>query len=169
MINRIKRDSKDDNIKNGNLLVKNNIRYGPAGGHGLDGFIIFPEKYQELRLSDLDINLKNNGTRYNFDLLVYLNNLRNTGDIIKYLALGADTIILNGGIFTDALNNNYSNLNEKALNFLIVIRRELALIAGAMGVSNLQYSVTGNRELMRGVNLDIDIESRIKVDEAGSL
>ncbi|KJE49113.1 MULTISPECIES: FMN-binding glutamate synthase family protein [Acidiplasma] len=156
-------------LKNGNLLVKNNIRYGPAGGHGLDGFIIFPEKYQELRLSDLDINLKNNGTRYNFDLLVYLNNLRNTGDIIKYLALGADTIILNGGIFTDALNNNYSNLNEKALNFLIVIRRELALIAGAMGVSNLQYSVTGNRELMRGVNLDIDIESRIKVDEAGSL
>ena len=115
------------------------------------------------------MKLKNVGSRYQYDIMAYISKFKNSGDIIKYLALGADSVILNADIFSDSLANNYTNLNQKALNFLLIIKRELALISGAMGVSNLQYSITGNRELLRAVNMDEELEERINVPEAGSL
>ena len=48
------------------------------------------------------------------------------------------------------------------------IRKELALLSGAMGISNLQYSIVGNKELLRSVNLDSSIGKAINVQEGGS-
>ncbi|WP_298407867.1 glutamate synthase-related protein [Ferroplasma sp.] len=156
-------------IRDGNLYRIKNLKFGEKSNPGMDGFIIGESDSQEIELSDLDMKLKNVGSRYQYDIMAYISKFKNSGDIIKYLALGADSVILNADIFSDSLANNYTNLNQKALNFLLIIKRELALISGAMGVSNLQYSITGNRELLRAVNMDEELEERINVPEAGSL
>jgi hypothetical protein len=84
------------------------------------------------------------------------------------LALGCDSLIISYKIFEDGLNNSYSNLREKAVNFLMGIKKEISLISGAMGIANLQYSIVGNTELLRAINLDNTIAEKINVTEAGS-
>ncbi len=136
--------------------------------YNVDGFIIQEDNYTELKISEVDENLKKEGIRENYDLIVEISKFRNTGDIIKYLALGCDSVILSSKVFEMGLENNYINLEEKALNFLLGIRKELALLAGAMGIYNLQNSIVGNKELLRSVNLDNSITDAINVQEAGS-
>jgi len=143
-----------------------------ASGETLDrnagGFILEEDRYTELKITEINDILGKEGIRENYDLILEISRFRNSGDIIKYLALGCDSVILSSKIFESGLENNYSNLNEKALNFLMGIRKELALLSGAMGISNLQYSIVGNKELLRSVNLDSSIGKAINVQEGGS-
>lgn len=143
-----------------------------ASGETLDrnagGFILEEDRYTELKITEINDILGKEGIRENYDLILEISRFRNSGDIIKYLALGCDSVILSSKIFESGLENNYSNLKEKALNFLMGIRKELALLSGAMGISNLQYSIVGNKELLRSVNLDSSIGKAINVQEGGS-
>jgi glutamate synthase domain-containing protein 2 len=136
--------------------------------YNMDGFIIKEDGATELKISEVDENLRKEGLREKYDLIVEISKFRNTGDIIKYLALGCDSVIISSKVFEMGLENNYINLEDKALNFLLGIRKELALLAGAMGISNLQGSIVGNRELLRSINLDNRIADAINVQEAGS-
>jgi glutamate synthase domain-containing protein 2 len=157
-------------IKGGQIYKYKKHRYSTWKNidYGMDGFVVREDQNTELNISALDQKLKENGNRENYDILAEILSIRNTGDIIKYLALGSDAVILSSEIFEAGLENNYNNIREKALNFLLGIRKELALLAGAMGISNLQYSIVGNRELLRSINLDNKIEKIINVEEAGT-
>ncbi len=128
------------------------------------GYII--NDYDLLKIAKLKNNLKNKRERY--DILLYINEFRNTGDIAKYMTLGADAVILPSKIFEYGLANQ-NNINEKALNFIIGVKKELSLLCGAMGISNMQNSLTGNIELLRSVNLDNNISKILNLSEAGSL
>ncbi len=128
------------------------------------GYII--NDYDLLGIAKLKGNLKSKRERY--DILLYINEFRNTGDIAKYMALGADAVILPSKIFEYGLANQ-NNINEKALNFIIGVKKELSLLCGAMGISNMQNSLTGNIELLRSVNLDNNISKILNLSEAGSL
>ncbi len=148
----------------------NDIRYSvDHSKDNVSGYIIEDASFNELYISELDEKLKGEGHRYERDIIPVIENFKNSGDIIKYIALGADSIILPSKIFEIGLGNNHSNLNLKALNLLLTIKKEIALIAGAMGISNVQYSLSGNRELLRGINLDNDVENVLGVTEAGSI
>ena len=144
------------------------IASGENLDRNVDGFILEEDRYTELKITEINDILGKEGIRENYDLILEVSRFRNSGDIIKYLALGCDSVILSSKIFESGLENNYSNLNEKALNFLMGIRKELALLSGAMGISNLQYSIVGNKELLRSVNLDSSIGKAINVQEGGS-
>ena len=61
------------------------------------------------------------------------------------------------------------NLKERAFNLIAGMKKEIALMAGAAGVYSVQSSLTGNRELLRAVNLNSYIARRIRVKQAGSL
>ena len=134
----------------------------------MDGFVIREDSELEINIASLDQELKDRGIRENFDIIGEINYFRNTGDIVKYLALGCDSVIISYQIFEDGLNNSYSNIREKAVNFLMGIKKEIGLISGAMGIANLQYSIVGNTELLRSINLDNNIARKINVAEAGS-
>ncbi|WMT53862.1 FMN-binding glutamate synthase family protein [Ferroplasma acidiphilum] len=144
------------------------IASGENLDRNVDGFILEEDRYTELKITEINDILGKEGIRENYDLILEVSRFRNSGDIIKYLALGCDSVILSSKIFESGLENNYSNLKEKALNFLMGIRKELALLSGAMGISNLQYSIVGNKELLRSVNLDSSIGKAINVQEGGS-
>ena len=141
---------------------------GRTMNYTMDGFVIRDDSDMEINIASLDQELKSKGVRENYDVLGEIDYFRNTGDIVKYLALGCDSIIISYRIFQEGLNNSYSNIREKAVNFLIGIKKEIALISGAMGIANLQYSIVGNTELLRSINLDNNVARKINVAEAGS-
>ena len=136
--------------------------------YSADGFVIRQDDNMEISIAELDQELKGRGMRENYDIIGEIDHFRNTGDIVKYLALGCDSLIISYKIFEAGLNNSYSNLREKAVNFLLGMKKEISLISGAMGIANLQYSIVGNTELLRAINLDNTIAKKINVAEAGS-
>ncbi len=157
-------------VKHNGIYKWNDVIYSvDRGNNDVSGYVIEDASFNELYISELDKKLKEEGHRYERDIIPVIEHFKNSGDIIKYIAIGADAIILPSKIFEIGLGNNHSNLNLKALNLLLTIKKEIALISGAMGVSNVQYSLSGNRELLRGINLDNDIENIIGITEAGSL
>jgi len=124
----------------------------------------------ELIVSDLDTFLKKRGIRNNFDIIAKSSKIRDAGDVFKLIALGADAVILSSNIFEIALEGSYrSNLKEKAFNLMIGLKRELALLAGAAGIYSLQSTLTGNRELLRSINLNKKIREKLRIKQAGSL
>ena len=147
---------------------KHSYSTGRTLNYTMDGFVIRDDSDMEINIASLDQELKSKGVRENYDILGEIDYFRNTGDIVKYLALGCDSIIISYRIFQEGLNNSSSNIREKAVNFLIGIKKEIALISGAMGIANLQYSIVGNTELLRAINLDNNVARKINVAEAGS-
>lgn len=124
----------------------------------------------EFVISDLDTELKNNGIRNNFDIIAKSSKIRDAGDIFKLIALGADSVIVSSKILEIALEGGYrNNLKEKAFNLIAGLRKEIALLAGAAGVYSLQSTLTGNRELVRSVNLNKKVREKLRIKQAGSL
>jgi glutamate synthase domain-containing protein 2 len=166
-------DKINDNYKDITILKKNGL-YEYKGNKYTEsckksdcsGYIIRNVE-PAIEIAKLNDSLKENVIREKYDILSYIINFRNTGDIAKYIALGSDAVILPSKIFELGLSSRY-NLNEKALNFLIAIKKELSLLCGAMGISNMQHSLPGNVELLRSVNLDNSIAKILNVTEAGS-
>ncbi|EWG07789.1 MAG: glutamate synthase [Candidatus Aramenus sulfurataquae] len=124
----------------------------------------------EIVVSDVDTKLKEAGIRNQFDVIAKASRIRGAGDVFKLVLLGADAVIVPYKLLEIAIGEgNRGNLKEKAFNFIIGTRKEIALLAGAAGVFSVQSSVTGNRELLRAVNLNSYIARRIRVRQAGSL
>ncbi|BBL48032.1 FMN-binding glutamate synthase family protein [Metallosphaera sedula] len=124
----------------------------------------------ELVISDADLRLKEAGVRNRYDLIAKSSRLRDSSDVFKLVALGADSVIMPYSVLEVAIGEgSKGNLKERAFNLISGMRKEIALLAGSAGIYSIQSSLTGNRELLRAVNLNSYVARRIRVRQAGSL
>lgn len=140
---------------------------------GIPGFIIDEDlgnQDLEVVISEIDTRLKRIGIRKRFDLIAKSSRIRDSGDAFKFVALGADSVIMSYKVFDVALGEgSRSDLKGKAFNLISGFKKEIALLAGAAGIYSVQSSLTGNRELLRAVNLNSYVMRKLRVKEAGSL
>jgi glutamate synthase domain-containing protein 2 len=139
---------------------------------GLLGYILdedLGDEDLEVVVSDLDTRLKEIGTRNSYDIIVKSSRIRDPGDILKLILLGADSIIMPASILERAIGmGSREALDRKAFNLIAGMKKEIASISGAAGVYSLQSTFTGNRELLRAIGLSDAIADRIRVKQAGS-
>ena len=118
--------------------------------------------------------------RNKINLLVEGSRVRGASDIFKLIGLGADAV----GISKAALisinfnpkkfrNTDESNLDqvktrEKLEYLVLALQKEIKLLAGASGISSIQNSLLGNRELFRSIDLNPEIRTRLGVKPGGS-
>ena len=137
----------------------------------IDLAIITSEIDKLLRNTQID----NTPARSKLNLLVEGSRVRGAADIFKLIGLGADAV----GISKSALISlNYDpNKNdkfdrdkarEKLEYFILGLQKELKLLAGAAGISSIQNSLTGNRELFRSLDLDPEIRQRLDIKPGGA-
>ncbi|QIW24984.1 FMN-binding glutamate synthase family protein [Sulfolobus sp. S-194] len=140
---------------------------------GIPGFIIDEDlgnEDLEVVISEIDTKLKRMGIRKKFDLIAKSSRIRDSGDIFKFVALGADSVIMSYKVFDVALGEgSRSDLKSKAFNLISGFKKEIALLAGAAGVYSVQSTLTGNRELLRAINLNSYLLQKLRVKVAGSL
>ena len=120
--------------------------------------------------------------RNKINLLVEGSRIRGAADIFKLIGLGADA----AGISKAALlsinydpkkfrnDSNESNFDqdktrEKLEYTILALQKEIKLLAGAAGISSIQNSLSGNRELFRSVDLDPLIRKRLGIKAGGAL
>jgi isopentenyl diphosphate isomerase/L-lactate dehydrogenase-like FMN-dependent dehydrogenase len=139
----------------------------------INGYILDEEIIDndlEISISEFDTKLKEAGIRNKFDIIAKSSKLRDAGDVFKLILLGADSVIMPYKILEVAIGEgSKGNLKEKAFNLIVGMKKEIALLAGAAGAFSVQSSLTGNRELLRAVNLNSYITRKIRVKQAGSL
>ncbi len=124
----------------------------------------------ELVISEADLRLKEAGVRNRYDLLAKSSKLRDSADVFKLVALGADSVIMPFTILEVAIGEgSKGNLKERTFNLIAGMRKEIALLAGSAGIYSIQSSLTGNRELLRAINLNSYLARKIRVRQAGSL
>ena len=58
---------------------------------------------------------------------------------------------------------------ERLENLVLGLQKEVKLLAGAAGVSSVHKSLTGNRELLRSIDLDPIKRRRLDVKAGGAL
>ena len=120
--------------------------------------------------------------RNKINLLVEGRRIRGAADIFKLIGLGADA----AGISKAALlsinydpkkfrnDSNESNFDqdktrEKLEYTILALQKEIKLLAGAAGISSIQNSLLGYRELFRSVDLDPLIRKRLGIKAGGAL
>jgi len=124
----------------------------------------------EIVISQVDTKLKEMGVRKKFDLIAKSSRIRDSGDVFKFVALGADSVIMTHKVLDVAIGEgSKSGLKDKAFNLIAGFKKEIALLAGAAGIYSVQSSLTGNRELLRAVNLNSYVLKKLRVKVAGSL
>jgi hypothetical protein len=139
----------------------------------VDGFLIDSELDRkadlEIALVQLDKKLRRIGVRYHKTIIVNYHKVRDSGDITKLIALGADLVEV-CSITRHAISkvSSEEELLEKLCKLFIGLKREIALLCGAAGVYNVQSSLVGNRELLRVLDLDPRVRKLIDVKLAGS-
>ncbi len=141
--------------------------------HKVDGFIIDstldPSADLELTLVWLDKYLRKLNVRYYKTIIVHYHKVRDAGDITKLIALGADLVEVSKILdFMLRPEERREDLVEKLVKIIIGLKREVALLAGAAGVYNLHTTLTGNRELLRVLDLDPRVRRLLDVKLAGS-
>ena len=140
---------------------------------GIPGFIIDEDlgnQDLEVVISEIDTKLKRMGIRKKFDLIAKSSRIRDSGDVFKFVALGADSVIMSYKVFEVALGEGArKDLKSKAFNLIAGFKKEIALLAGAAGVYSVQSTLTGNRELLRAINLNSYLLKKLRVKVAGSL
>ena len=169
--------SKEKIIDNVKSLLDNNI----------SGFIIDWDMNNDETTIDLAIitseidkllrntQIDNTPARSKLNLLVEGSRVRGAADIFKLIGLGADAV----GISKSALISlNYDpdkndkfdrdKAHEKLEYFILGLQKELKLLAGAAGISSIQNSLTGNRELFRSLDLDPEIRQRLDIKPGGA-
>ena len=125
--------------------------------------------------------IKTTIARNEINLLVEGSRVRGAADIFKLIGLGADAV----GISKAALlsinydpkkfrnDSNESNFDqdktrEKLEYTILAMQKEIKLLAGASGISSIQNSLLGNRELFRSVDLDPEIRKRLGIKPGGA-
>ncbi|NPA99923.1 MAG: FMN-binding glutamate synthase family protein [Crenarchaeota archaeon] len=139
----------------------------------VEGFLIDSELDKradpEIALVQLDKKLRKLGVRYHKTIIVNYHKIRDSGDITKLVALGADLVEVCSIIrYAIPQVEDEEKLMEKLCKLLIGLKREIALLCGAAGVYNVQSSLVGNRELLRVLDLDPRVRKLIDVKLAGS-
>lgn len=129
----------------------------------------------ELVVPLADRCLKKSGIRHRMSLLAQGRAIRGSDDIFKLLALGADCV---GFGKAPLLAIGYEEgdreivfdtqkSTERLENFVLATQKDIKLLAGAAGVSNVSSTLVGNRELLRSVDLDPVIRRKLGVKPAG--
>jgi len=140
---------------------------------GVYGFIIDEDSGNEdieVVISEVDTKLKSMGVRRRFDVIAKSSRIRDSGDAFKLVALGADSVIMSHKVLEVAIGEgSKGSLKDKAFNLISGFKKEIALLAGAAGVYSVQSTLTGNRELLRAVNLNSYVLKKLRVKAAGSL
>jgi len=129
----------------------------------------------EISTSLLDRGLKSKGIRSQINLIAESNSVRGSDDVLKMIALGADCVGLGKAALVaigfeegdSEIVFDYQKSMHRLENFVIGIQREIKLLAGAAGVSSVGSSLSGNRELLRSLDLDPDIRKELAVKPAG--
>lgn len=129
----------------------------------------------EAAISLLDRELKQRRLRGRLNLVAEGNGVRGSADIFKMVALGADCVgfgkaaLLAIGVEED---NKEMVLDSKASqrleNFVAATQKDIKLLAGAAGISNINSTLTGNRELLRSIDLDPASRIELGVKPAGA-
>ncbi|PUA33024.1 MAG: hypothetical protein B9J98_02830 [Candidatus Terraquivivens tikiterensis] len=145
---------------------------------GFDAIII-DEDYDgltdiEIAVSEADTALRKyklNGRplRDRVSIMAFSSRIRGADDVFKLMGLGADCVGLSQAA-TIALGN-VSDLNEAVFcfeNLILSLQRELKLLAGAAGVSNIFTTVVGNRELFRCIGLEKRIMQKLRIKPGGA-
>lgn len=140
---------------------------------GVLGFIIDEDSGNEdleVVISEVDTKLKEMGIRKKFDVIAKSSRIRDSGDVFKLVALGADSVVMSHKVLDVAIGEgSRTGLKDKAFNLIAGFKKEIALLAGAAGIYSVQSSLTGNRELLRAVNLNSYVLRKLRVKVAGSL
>ncbi len=129
----------------------------------------------ELVVSATDALLMDAGARNMLTLLAEDDSVRGAEDIFKLVALGADAVgfrtAASIGCCTDVSGASIENDNgpdrELLRNMVSGLRKELRLLSGAAGISSMSSSLTGNRELLRAVDMDEWCRNELGLKEAG--
>jgi hypothetical protein len=124
----------------------------------------------EVVVSLLDRELRRHGVRNSVSLVAGGWSVRGADDIFKLVALGADAVMLSTCVekaLEPLLTHDTSHVQEKMENLLLGLQREIKLLAGAAGVSNIFNTIVGNRELLRAVELPRDIRALLSIKLAG--
>jgi hypothetical protein len=128
----------------------------------------------EAAVSLLDRELKQRGMRGRFNIIAEGNGVRGSDDVFKIVALGADCVGLGrsallaiGAGEGDAEIVLDSRISQRLENFVSAAQKDIKLLAGAAGISNISSTLTGNRELSRSVDLDSVTRTELGVKPAG--
>jgi len=129
----------------------------------------------ELAVSNLDRVLIEKDARWRFDILAEGNMVRNSDDIFKLLAMGADCVgfgraaLVAVGFEEDSeVVVEIQKLTEHLENLVVAFEKDIKLLAGAAGMSSVASSLVGNREIVRTVGLDPSIRSELGIKPAGA-
>jgi hypothetical protein len=95
--------------------------------------------------------------------------IRGADDVFKLMALGADCVDLTEAATRamGTVGENEERETAKLENFIFGIQKEIKLLAGAAGISQLYGSLVGNRELLRSVDIDAPLRLQLGVKPAG--
>jgi hypothetical protein len=125
----------------------------------------------EVATSLLDRELRKKGIRNRISIVAGGSTIRGSDDIHKLVALGADAVVMSTAVeLAVGLHDSRPEgevIRERVENLLLGIQRELKLLSGAAGVSNLFNSLVGNRELLRAVELEREVRQKLGVKQAG--
>jgi len=137
------------------VIVNDENSYGENG--------VFTEAF----ITNLDIGLRKLGIRYDVDVIVHMDRVRSSGDIVKLLALGSDAVEV--GSMLERAIHGYTSLEdftERSFKLMVGIKKEIALMLGAAGIYRLT-SIIGNRELLRA--LDPKVKALLSIKVAGEM
>jgi glutamate synthase domain-containing protein 2 len=134
----------------------------------------------EVVLSQIDMALREDRVedeplRASIDLLVFGSRVRGADDIFKLVALGADAVgitkaaLIALGYESGMLQKfDLDKAQTRLENLIFGLQKEIKLLAGAAGVSSIHTSMVGNRELLRGIDLDTDVRRKLRVKPGGA-
>jgi len=131
-----------------------------------------------ITISEIDRYLRsvaynNEPLRNKINLLASSKRNRGAYDVFKLIGLGADAVGLSESalisIGYDSVKKfNTEKAHEKLEYFVLGLQKELRLLAGAAGFNSISSTLTGNRELLRSVDLDPSIRTRLNVKPGGA-
>jgi glutamate synthase domain-containing protein 2 len=156
-----------------------NLIRSEGGLQGVSGIILDEDETGsdmqiEAAVSLLDRELKEKGMRGALSILAESNGVRGSDDIFKIVALGADCVGMGkAALLAIGLEEGDREmiLDARAFNrlenFVSATQKDIKLLAGAAGISNINSTLTGNRELLRSVDLDPSLRIELGVKPAG--
>jgi glutamate synthase domain-containing protein 2 len=108
--------------------------------------------------------------RGRFSLFAQGSAIRGADDVFKLVALGADCVDLTEAsvIAMGTMSGDDDRELEKLENFILGIQKEIKLLVGAAGLSQIHGSLVGNREILRSVDLDSEVRRELHVKPAGA-
>jgi hypothetical protein len=129
----------------------------------------------EAAVSLLDRELKEHGVRGRLNIVAESNGIRGSDDVFKIVALGADCVGMGkAALLAIGVEEGDREMildaraNQRLENFVSATQKDIKLLAGAAGISNINSTLTGNRELLRSIDLDPSSRIELGVKPAGA-